>query len=271
MSGDSNPEGVTLVRCAASAQSPAQRILITRPTGQHENLQNGCLAMGLDVIHWPCLIIEPFISCHTASVLQTANGPVLFTSSNAVAFAHRIRAFPWQGVQTYAIGAATASALSKLGQTLVAAPVAPYNSESFLHQIASQSAHSLLIVKGVGGRTLIQDDLQNKGWQVQTVDVYQRQIPRNQTAQADYVFGHGLVSLISVSSNEVLYNLISLSAAHDEHLYSSQLIVNSQRSAQLALQRGFIVSPLVAQPAGDQGQLNCIRQWLSKTKQAIQE
>lgn len=238
-------------------------LLITRPLGQHERFRDACVELGLQVAHLPCLIIEPLRAREASAALQRAHGAVLFTSTNAVHHAHQLRPLPWPGVDAHAIGKATAQALSTLNQSPVKAPVKPYNSESFLESLEGASAQSLLIVKGLGGRSLIQQTLQNRGWTVDSVDVYQRRRPNDDESRAASIFTHTLFDLISVSSDEILINLLALSQPWHTQILGSQLIVNSDRCAQLAKQHGFIKPALVARPAGDDGQLQCLREWLS--------
>ena len=238
-------------------------LLITRPQGQHEQFRDACVELGLHVTHLPCLIIEPLHSHKATAALVNVEGAVLFTSTNAVRHAHQLRPLPWPGVDTYAIGSATAQALTTLNQPPVIAPVKPYNSESFLDSLNDVSAQPLLIVKGLGGRSLIQQTLQNRGWTVASVDVYQRRQPNAEESDAASIFSDTAFDLISVSSDEMLISLLALGQPWHTKILKSQLIVNSNRCAQLAKQHGFIKPALVARPAGDEGQLQCLREWLS--------
>lgn len=246
------------------ASRSAHRILITRPTGQHIPIFNACAALGLDVVHMPCLIIEPLLMPGVTDILNEVKGPVLITSTNAVLHANQIKSFPWPQSQIHVIGKASARALADLNQPIAAEPLAPYNSESCLIHLLAKPAQSILIVKGAGGRTLIHDTLVGRGWDVQSVDVYQRRQPTIAEARAQQVFANGDFDLISVSSDEVLINLMALSESSQAQLLDTQLIVNSSRCARLAAQFGFSKPPMIAKSAGDEGQLRCIKQWLGR-------
>jgi uroporphyrinogen-III synthase len=243
------------------------RILITRPRGQQARFLSSCLSLGVDAVHWPCIIIDAVHDNNVAAKLSNITQAVLFTSTNAVHRAHQIRPFPWPDAQVYAIGAASARALAELKQSVVAAPRAPYNSESTLALLLETDLTSLLIIKGRGGRTLIQDTLVNHGWKVTSLDVYQRRSPSFDEADAQSIFGSGMFDLVSIGSDEVLMNLMNLTQAWHDQLLETQLIVNSQRCVALATEFGFRHSPLIAEPAGDEGQLRCVRHWLDKHQQ----
>ncbi len=56
-------------------------------------------------------------------------------------------------------------------------------------------------------------------------------------------------------------NLVTLAGEYLPVLLSIPLVVNSERAADQAVQSGFQMTPLVANPPGDQGQIDAIRQW----------
>lgn len=186
---------------------------------------------------------------------------MLFTSANAVRFAHQLCPLPWPDKQVHAIGTATEKALVKHQQTLARPPQPPFNSEAFLDQISDDRPGSLLIVKGLGGRDLIQSQLIDCGWQVSSVAVYERQLPVVSASTVDAVFDKTAPDIVSVSSNETLGNLWTLCQQHTSRLKLIPLVVNSERCAQFAKELGFQRTTLVANPAGDEGQLACLAQW----------
>jgi len=237
-------------------------VLITRPAGQHEHLAQACSALGFQVSHLPCLAIEGLEnkSLHRECIAQTDS--VLFTSLNAVEYAHGQLPMPWPGVVARAIGPATANALVSKGQALISEPCAPFTSDAFLAQMESHPPERLIIVKGLGGRTLISDHLSELGWHVQTLDVYRRLLPDISPAYVDEIFQSSVPDIVCLSSNESLNNLMMLIGDHRTELLDIQLLVNSDRCANLADSLGFRHPALVAQSAGDQGQLSQLKQWL---------
>ncbi len=75
------------------------------------------------------------------------------------------------------------------------------------------------------------------------------------------IFSHSPPDIISITSNESLDNLVILAGEFLPELLRIPLVVNSQRAADQAMRLGFLVTPLVASPPGDQGQIDAIRQW----------
>ncbi|MFK7995109.1 MAG: uroporphyrinogen-III synthase [Granulosicoccus sp.] len=245
-----------------TARLRTPRVLITRPEGQQLDFSQGCEALGYSVALLPCLQIVP---CKTDlpyfTRLLDTHGTALFTSANAVQMAHRLRPLPWPQIHIHAIGAATAHALDQYQQKVALIPQAPYNSEAYLKQLADTRPGSLLIIKGIGGRDLILPRLQSLGWQVSAVALYERLLPDVTTETIDTLFTDTLPDIVSVTSNETLSNLWQLCRQYTGELSTMPLVVNSQRCAQLAADLGFKNAALIAEPAGNEGQLSCLAQW----------
>lgn len=236
-------------------------ILITRPEGQHAYFSRQLELLGFRVSHLPCLAID---ALHSAQLNSDPAGDfdyILFTSANAVRHAHALRPLPWSGVDVLAIGSATARTLEEHGQSLAMQPVSPFNSESMLARLVTVNPARLLIVKGRGGRELIHPELDRRGWQVSSADVYQRRLPTVPAARVSQVFRSPGPDIVSVTSNEVLENLVKLAASQDR-LLALPLVVNSVRTAQRARDLGFEKPAIIASPAGDAGQLEALQQWL---------
>ena len=224
-----------------------------------------CEKLGFRVSHLPCLVIKLIGSEHLDSEPAISFDSVVFTSVNAVKGAAALRSFPWPDIAVYAVGPATANALAELGQTLIAQPRAPYNSEALLAQLVVHKPGRVLIIKGEGGRTTLAHSLISAGWVVQACNVYQRQLPAIDKTRLSDIFDSNPPDIVSVTSNEVLNNLLILAAAYKPVLLSRPLIVNSQRAADAAVRAGFTQQPLVAQSAGDQGQLDRLQRWMLLT------
>jgi len=238
-------------------------ILITRPLGQQLPFAQECRKMGFKVSHIPCLAIEAFDSGQLLGPLLDTADIVLFTSQNAVLHAHAQHPLPWIGVQVHAIGNATAKLLSTFHQPLGTQPLAPFNSESCVRQLQRLPAQSLLIVKGVDGRSLIAEQLQPMGWTVSTHAVYRRTMPAVPHSLINEAFEKRPPDIVSIGSNETLLNLMTLTREYEPALLHSRLLVNSHRCSELAASIGFTRVPLVAMPAGDEGQLKALRTWVS--------
>ena len=241
---------------------PRPRLLVTRPKGQENTLVADSEALGFAVVHLPCLDIQATDKQIEASDLAHVDA-VVFTSTNAVTYANQKLSLPWNEIDAYALGDATAKALSALGQSVIRQPVPPYNSEAFVHLLQQQSSlpDRLLIVKGVGGRGYIEAQLEPTSTEVITVDVYQRQCPTPDATLATRLSAP--FDIISVMSNETLDNLVHLANPHLGTLLQHDLIVNSERTRQHAQQSGFTGNVYVAPHAGNSGQLEVLSNWLA--------
>ena len=245
------------------SSTPAH-ILNTRPSGQHLAFTRSLEALGFNVSHLPCLAIRGLPGCQLENDPAAQFDIVLFTSTNAVRFAHAQRPFPWNNVAVHAIGAATATALQTLHQPLALMPQAPFNSEAYLAQLAPLDPARLLLIKGEGGRGLIASQLQAMDWQVSSMDLYRRELPDVDATMTASIFRHSPPDIISITSNESLDNLVTLAGEFLPALLKIPLVVNSQRAAEQAKESGFLLTPLVANPPGDQGQIDAIRQWFDR-------
>ena len=236
-------------------------ILNTRPFGQHLAFSRDLVALGFTVSHLPCLAISGLPGHQLDRDTAARFDIVLFTSVNAVHFAHLQQPFPWRDVAVHAIGAATATALQTLQQPLAMQPLPPFSSEAYLAQLAPLLPARLLLIKGEGGRGLIASQLQTMGWQVSSMDLYRRELPDTDALMSASIFSHSPPDIISITSNESLDNLVTLAGEFLPELLKIPLIVNSQRAVEQAMALGFLVTPLVATTPGDQGQIDAIRQW----------
>ena len=243
-------------------RQPAPTILITRPEGQHQSLVAACESLGFNTRHLPCLTITPNDNTSELEHKCRLADVILFTSRNAVIHAHKQLPLPWLNKSVHAIGSSTARSLSEFKQTIEFDPEPPFNSEAYLHQLSSKPAQKILIVKGTGGRDLIASTLTSKGWEVETVDVYRRSLPVLSPEEISSAFRTPSPQIISITSNETLENLVTMAKDHWDLIKDLPLVVNSQRCQDLANSLGFTQQALVANQAGDEGQLELFRQWL---------
>ncbi|MFC3908000.1 uroporphyrinogen-III synthase [Legionella dresdenensis] len=184
------------------------RVLNTRPFPQNKPLSRSITNAGGEVIECPALEI-------VANAFQPPEHGkadyAIFTSANAVTYAQAsLKNWP-QHMQVIAIGQATANALQQYGITVTAIPTSA-DSENLLAlpmlQHISQS--TILLFKGVGGRTLIADTLRQRGAHVIELAVYQRAMPRINQEQLAAWWHNDAVDIILFTSHEVMLNIFKL-------------------------------------------------------------
>ena len=243
------------------------RVLVTRPKHQQSFFLERCKQAGLGAVILPCIDILP-VECPLNNTNVEQADLVIFTSRNAVEFAHAIHPLPWKNANVYAIGRATERVLGKHGQSLVHPPVEPYSSGAFVEWYTEQDPiNSALILKGMGGRDLIETHLLSQGVEVTVKSVYKRIPPVVSDSERHRVFVDTPASIISITSDEVLRNLVNIAGPEYANvLHATPLVVNSERCADLAVRLGFERSIKVANPPGDDGQMAAILESISSTQ-----
>lgn len=220
------------------------RLLNTRPDGQNSELTNKITQMGGVSINFPLLTIQsiPFtydFSNHHSKQFDTA----IFISTNAVKFFfEKYPTANWKKV--YALGDATAQSLAEKNIKAII-PNTP-DSEHLL-QIISSSQESpstkksnILIIKGVGGRNLLQETLSRNGSYVECLDVYQR-IPPSTTPQQlrQCLDTHAINTILFTSQQAIEIMLNLLGAPGIKWLSQQTILVISHRLAKVAQSYGL--------------------------------
>ncbi len=193
---------------------------------------------------------------------------VIFTSVNAVAYAHAAAPLPQllpKDCRVLAVGPATANALQELGvEALV--PNDEHSSQGLLALTALQgvAAKKIALVRGHGGLSTLPNTLRERGAELQIFNVYQRLIPAD-NARFRALFTLQSPQIISATSNETLSNLVTLVPVKTHaHLWPTPVIVNSERGEEYARTLGFSGAILRASPVGDQGQINTLKAWITQ-------
>ena len=234
-------------------------VLVTRPEGQADGLCQLIEEAGGRAIRWPLIEIAP--------VEDAAEGPLqltrldgwdwlIFVSVNAVRFGldHVERGGEqpvWPKVA--AIGQATAAELERRGVTVDLTPKQQFNSEALLvmPELADVAGQRFLIVRGEGGRELLADTLAARGAQVAYAEVYRRVVPQADPGHLLECWRAGEIDVVTVTSGEVLDNLVQLlSDSNADLLKNTPLVAIGERVAQRARWLGC-ESVMTAEP-GDE-------------------
>jgi uroporphyrinogen-III synthase len=243
------------------------RVLVTRPMAQAGPLIKLIKSAGGKAVPLPVLAIEPPVSL-SAAKRQLAGLQdfqiLIFTSVNAVDGLFDICSEPRfaQGVRVFAVGAATADALARRGIVAEQPPAAERSSEGLLRLsgLQAQAVHQrpVLIVKGEGGRDLLRQELDVRGAQVTSVEVYRRAVA---DLTADCITASGCHVMIA-SSETVLKALHQrLDQRQRTVLLSLGVVAISERVARAARELGFSGRVVVAPAASDEGLLTALNDW----------
>ena len=166
-----------------------------------------------------------------------------------------------EGPAVGAIGARTARQLAQAGIRVNWVPEQGFTSEDFLALPALQSLPNrrILIVRGQGGRELLQARLQQRGAVVDYREVYRRRCPSIDINQLTQQHRKEPFDMIMLTSGESLQNLLQASGAPD-WLLGIPVLAGSRRIAAAAGQAGFL-TVLAAGDPSDSAMLAALQRW----------
>lgn len=256
---------------SARASTHLPRVLVTRPAHQAAPFCRMLSLAGFEPLPCPTIEIAPVDDEQYAqqqlSLLRTAD-IVIFTSANAVHCAEQLtplnQSIP-KTTRLLAIGPATATALKEHGLD-AKRPYNDFSSFGVLQMPELQHITQLrvLLVRGERGLKDLPKALSAAGATLYTAEVYRRRLPSN-TALLQNLLQTTPPQFISTTSNEALSNLLKLLPEKEHlHLWHIPLIVNSERGEHLAQSLGFCAGILRASPAGDKGQINTLKTWITQ-------
>jgi uroporphyrinogen-III synthase len=235
-------------------------VVITRPEHQAQNLTQLVQNAGGAAILFPLLAIDE--PRHPQPAIEIARALdrydlAIFISANAVE--HGLRYVDahghWpQSLRIAAVGAATARALQEHHRPAAIVPADGYNSEALLAHPELQNMHGkrVVIFRGEGGRELLGDTLKQRGAQVDYAEVYRRTKPPVDSQVLLDAWQRSGIDAIVVTSNESLQNLFDLvGPVGQAYLQRTQLVVMSERAAELARQLGVTVPARIVTPVSD--------------------
>ena len=246
-------------------------VVVTRPRKQAGRLSGLIEAKGGEVILFPTLeILEPLKTKQLTSILDRFKqfDMAIFVSVNAVEGAMRlIGAKLPSHLKLAAVGNTTREAVEQQWHQPVICPDKGANSEALLATQALQEIEGqrIVIFRGQGGRELLAQTLNKRGAAVEYAEVYRRAKP--DANPAELANRQPSIELITATSNESLQNLYEMTdfKQHD-WLLSRQLIVMSERTAELAKQLGFRSPAVVAKESNDQGLVNAMLAWRAQNQ-----
>lgn len=224
-------------------------ILITRPDPQGSALCQLIEANGDHAIHFPTIEIVPPADETLLQQQLSQLGEqdwLIFISPQAVitSIPHLRRAWPQlpDTVRWAAVGAGTAQALKEAGYNEIIYPPVEFSTEALLAlpEFHSISGKKIAIIKGEGGRELLQTTLQERGAHVLLINSYRRALPEIDPTRYCDLFINNKIDAAICTSFEGIANLKKLIGEKAwKTLKVTPCIVMSERIKSLAHHLGF--------------------------------
>lgn len=254
-----------------------RHILVTRPAGQADGLLQAIRDHGGDAVHTPVMAIEPLHEengddqqcirqCKQQILELDGFYAVIFISGNAVAYGLRWIDQYWPqlpiDVLWFGIGRSTVEKLKTEGiPALDTKEHGPMDSEALLeHPELQQLLHKkILIIRGVGGREFLADQLQARGAEVRYLECYRRTIANNSTKSLSQLILERNIDTVCINSGQSLGNFLQMLGPEGKVLLSNILVVvPGERVARLAGEAG-IARIAQAKNASDDAVLDAIK------------
>ncbi len=246
-----------------------KKILVTRPKHQADNLCNLISSNGGEAIAFPTIDIQPIHESDKNFVKSNSFSGydfIIFISRNAVEFAFdrylSLVRLP-SHIKIFAIGAGTAKVLldRNVKNVIHAGVQADSNALLDLSQMQEKRLKDkkVLIIRGVGGREYLAENLKSRGASVDYAEVYKRCLPENDISDIYQAWQNTKLDAIVITSNEGLNNLVSLISENNQlQLFNTPLVLMSTRSDRLAKELGFVSNTSIAVNKSDEGLLLAI-------------
>ena len=253
-----------------------KNILITRPAHQAVRLTEKIESLGGEIFLCPVMEIVPLQNPEPAREmfrkLETFD-IAIFISANAVKLGmeeilrqcqNQPNPIP-ETLQLATVGLASAKALEKFGYKPDILPESRFDSEGLLAtpqlQQENIAGKKIVIVRGEGGRGLLDKTLRERGAEVVYAEIYRRKMPNTDPVPLVRALQNGEINATVVTSNQGLENLSKMvGEAGMEALRKLPLVVPSERAIILAKQYNFQHPPLLAMPPDDDAIVFCLKQ-----------
>lgn len=247
-------------------------VLVTRPRQQAEALMAAIQAAGGTAIDFPALEIVPPADPHALAgrIGRLRDFDlIVFVSPTSVesAWPHILaRHGDWPGgFALAAVGQGSARVIREFGGQHVIAPETGADSESLLAlpQLQQVAGKRILIFRGEGGRELLAETLRRRGAEVEYAECYRRQRPSLDPAPVLRLWQAGGVQAVTVTSSEILANLVEMLGAEGRGLLQrTPLFVIHERIAAAAHRHGL--DQVIVTAPGDDGLMQALMERFAK-------
>lgn len=218
------------------------RILLTRPEGSNELLAERLRAQGHEVHCLPLMQIEALPVTEQAKQ-QLLNldlyQHIIVTSQHAAAFFLEQAEQFWPqwpvDIQWWCLGQATRERLEAF-DIFPKQPTQGHTSETLLEEPALQTLmeQRVLLVSGLGGRTLLEDCLTSRGARLDKLSLYQRSAVNIDGRQLRQHFSDWQPQAIVCLSGETLHQLARLGDNIGHSYRNTAILVPSERVGEIA-------------------------------------
>jgi uroporphyrinogen-III synthase len=247
-------------------------VLVTRPQQQAGPLCRLLEARGANAFRFPAIEIKPLTERRALAsrlgAIENFN-LIVFMSANAVRFGAALLGQK-RDLPLAAIGPATSRALNQAGYRVAVHPAGGFDSESLLRhpQLEHVTGNRILLIKGSGGRELLQEELARRGALITLADVYRRERANpasGELSALQALFAEGAVQVITATSGETADNLFELATpALRAEFGRARWVVPGERVAARLRERGASGPLLVADSAEDQDLVAAIERWRAR-------
>lgn len=247
----------------------ALSVLVTRPAAQAAQLAASIAALGGEPIVFPSIAIEPIALSDATSA--PSSDLVIFVSVHAVEYGARFIK-KTTSMRIAAIGKATAAALAAAELPADIVPVASATSEGLLAhaELQAAAAHSVLIVRGEGGREALRDAFVARGSNVSTLEVYRRvaaTVAAGQVAALETRWAETGIDVVTATSVETYLKLETLLSDRGRALlHAATLLAPSERIIAAARERGWRGDALISEGADDPSIVGTLARWQARAR-----
>ena len=223
------------------------RVLIARPQDQSTTLVEQLQKLEAEVIQLPAIEIKPTLQNaslkhHILNLDQYHHVIAISTYAAQLGLNWIDKYWPQLpvSIKWYAVGNKTASVLNKADIEVITT-FQGNDSEALLNlpELAQPTNEKVLILRGVDGRELLKQTLEQRGAQVDYAELYQRALPQYTDSELDEALITFSPEIIITLSGETLHNLVKLSQNRDINIKDKTVLVPSQRVADQARSLGF--------------------------------
>ncbi len=225
-------------------------VLVTRPRMQATELVSAIEDAGGSAFCFPVMDIAAIDESIVSSRIAELAKPdiVIFVSRNAVEYGIEYT----DGGKVAAIGPATAAAVTAAGHLVDIQPAAGFDSEHLLAEpeLNDVADKQIRIIRGIGGRELLAEELSARGANVDYLSVYERRLPdvsAQTLADLEARWRNGDIGVITVMSVQSFENLVALLPAWCKtQLETTPLVTPAGRVLKEVLDRYPASRPILA-------------------------